>query len=519
LNIFLKDKRYYILIAVILIFAVVFRLESFFLNREGVYDEINLICNFIEHNGFFWAFKPLDYGQMAPPLFLIFTKLTTYLFNGAELGYRFLPLIEALISIPIFYILSKKFLQTQRAIIFANFLYAINFALIRYASEFKQYSGDILIFMLLLLLFDKKDFSALNFKAVLKWGIIFSLLFLVSQPVIFLLFGVISYSFIEALIKLRKNIKRNPNLNVPVKFDFMTLMAEFKFCLIPILPLIVVFAYKSSMPQTLNLFMQNFWHDGFITFGGLLNLTKENLNFFFYGVKCLMFLSPLIFTGFFICLVNAVKKDGAKINRILLLSLFGVFLASILHLYPYLHRLILFLFPFFIIFISKNFDVKLPLMKLDKVLTIGIIVFVLMFLPLFYFGIICKTRISTLQNLCRGRDITIILKEQYKDGDLILTPSYNKNFLTVYSKMLKFDVDKSKIIVIKEDENPISSFDKAIKEGKPVWLYLPAEYKNRPTLNPLINYAKLNNIPVLYKINLDGYDGPDGFAHLYKIGF
>lgn len=161
---FLKKYWYHILIFAIIICAIVFRVEALHI-RESWWDEAALAYNFVENEGILWTFKPLAHFQMAPPLFLILTKFVTSIFQGTEWSYRIIPFLSSIISIPVFYILSTKFLTQKRAVIFANFLYAVNFALIRWATEFKQYSGDILIFMLAFLWlnnFDKKELQSLK---------------------------------------------------------------------------------------------------------------------------------------------------------------------------------------------------------------------------------------------------------------------------------------------------------------------------------------------------------------------
>ncbi len=161
---FLKKYWYHILIFAIIICAIVFRVEALRI-RESWWDEAALAYNFVENEGILWTFKPLAHFQMAPPLFLILTKFVTSIFQGTEWSYRIIPFLSSIISIPVFYILSTKFLTQKRAVIFANFLYAVNFALIRWATEFKQYSGDILIFMLVFLWlnnFDKKELQGLK---------------------------------------------------------------------------------------------------------------------------------------------------------------------------------------------------------------------------------------------------------------------------------------------------------------------------------------------------------------------
>lgn len=469
-----------------------FRLEAL-KSKESWWDEVALACNFIENKGFFWAFKPLKYFQMAPPLFLILTKLINLIFNGAEFSYRIIPFLASITSIPVFYILSTKFLTHKRTIIFANFLYAVNFALIRWSTEFKQYSSDVLIFMLVLLWLNNFNPKKLqDIKEGIKIAVIFTALFFISQPVIFLLFGFITYIFLLNVDDYRITYKTLRNL-----------------CLIPIVPIVCVFLYKSSIPYSTDVFMHYWWRDGFITIKSVMHIIKENLNFFFYNIKCLMFLAPLIFIGFFISIFN---KD--KIYKMLIFSIFGIIAASIFGFYPYLHRLILFLFPFFIIFIAKVFDLKIHNKILNKILSSCLIAFVIVFLFLYSGQFICKNRISEFDRISKAKTVSVILKEQFNNNtDILIYPRYNKIFYIFYKDCLKLDIKKENTIeLLFFDEDAINNALKNINTDKNYWIYIPSYYTKPSGGKNLLSYIENNGV-ILYEIKYNIA------SHLYKVRF
>lgn len=486
---FFKKYWYFILICFILFLAIAFRAEIYFLNRQFWPDEAALAANIVCSKGFLWAFLPLEYFQMAPPLFLISTKIMACIFGLSEQVFRLVPFLVSLISIPVFYILSKKFLNSKRAIIFANFLYCINFALIRYASEFKQYSSDILIFMLVLLWCEKIDTDNLNLRHVLFISVIFSLLFFISQPTVFLLFGLIVYG-------LLKNIK------------------NYKLCLTGLLPLILVILYKMQMLPDVSSYMQYYWADGFISLGNFWHFLAENLNFFFYEIKCLYFLCPLIFIGFFIVLYRvfvlcgAGSQKGLKIGKILVLSMFGLFLAGVLHLYPILNRMILFLFPFIFIFIASVFDFRLKNARLDKLCTAFMAAFIILFLILFGLKIICKNRDDIIIDCCRGRDLTIILKENFKEDDILLVSKFNESFYKYYDAL--FNINDAVILNVPEDKNLINFLKKADK-NKNYWVYIPCNSSLHPLPRAIKTLENKGEIKVFYKLHLAQN------SYLYKI--
>ena len=94
---FLIKYWYFILICFILLLSAAFRIEVYFLDRQFWPDEAALAANVVDNNGFLWAFLPLNYFQIAPPLFLILTKIITSFFGASEMAFRFLPFLASLI--------------------------------------------------------------------------------------------------------------------------------------------------------------------------------------------------------------------------------------------------------------------------------------------------------------------------------------------------------------------------------------------------------------------------------------
>lgn len=372
-------RKYWYPVVICLIFSVgiLSRLEGL-LAREMWLDETFLVSNFKENSGVMWVFKPLQHNQIAPPIFLFCTKAVTLFFGENEFSFRLIPFIAGIFSIFVFYYLSKIVLKTKPAIILANFLFSINFLLIRYTSEFKQYGTDILIFMLVLIWLSKAPkLQNPDFKTILKYSLLFLILFLTSQPVIFLLFGFILYNALSC-------IKQN-------RTDFFGL---FKIISVSFIPLIFIFAYKLAMPEDIVYTMQNYWENqilGFISFNNVKDVLFANYEFFTFGAEYMAFFVPFVLIGFF---VFVFKKT--TLSKIFLFSLAGALLASILHLYPFVSRLILFLLPFEILFIAQCFDFKIAHKKMRIIFSSIVIILVMTTLLLFQAKIICKNRIKTL---------------------------------------------------------------------------------------------------------------------------
>lgn len=206
----------------------------------------------------------------------------------------------------------------------------------------------------------------------------------------------------------------------------------------------------------------------------------------------------------------------AKVNKIFIFSLFGVVLASALHLYPALNRMILFLFPFVIIFISSVFDFKMKNVHFDKALTIFIIVFSLLFFILFDAKIICKNRNNIILDCCRGRDLAIILKENFNKDDILIISKFNECFYRYYAFLLNINIDN--VIILNPPENrkfveflTAQNEDKAESDDKNYWIFIPCDFMDAPISKAVQDIKKTNVVTVLYSLH------PAQNSYLYKV--
>ena len=492
-SVFHIAKEYWYFTAVCLIFAVgIFCRVEMLMVRELWFDEMQLAINFIDtpapkENIILWAFKPLQYYQIAPPFFLLGVKFATLIFGINEISLRLIPFISGILSIFVFYKLSKITLNTKPAVIFANLLFAINFPLVRYASEFKQYSTDVLIFMLIFIWISKINLQNPGFKTILKYSAVFTVLFFISQPSIFLLSGFILY---EILYRLKS--EKYANIKDLAKIISMALI-----------PLIFVFMYKFSLPDDLSGFMDAYWTKevpGFIAYDSILEILKENCSFFALGARYMIFFAPFVLAGFFIFL-----SKKSKWSLLFSCTLFSIICASILHLYPMTSRMILFLLPFAIIFIAACFDFNLKNKEIEKLFSASLIFATLFIAFLFQAKILCKNRINNILDLNGNKELMLILKDNFNtEEDVIIIPLYSKSSFKYYSYLYNF--------------NPLNVYDEkdiqkaSLKAGSCIWIYVSFNAgKTMEKLNPEISKLLNKNSKIYYEISLSRW------ARLLKI--
>ena len=163
-------KFFHILLILIFALALFLRADMYVFNRPFWFDEAALAINVLD-NSFPALFKELSYFQSAPPMFLFETKVLILLFGDSERVFRFIPFLASLLSLPLFYALSRYFLSNPFSRLFALFLFAINTNLIFYSGEFKPYALDVfalISFLLLVFIF--------KFKKPLLCGVLFALM-------------------------------------------------------------------------------------------------------------------------------------------------------------------------------------------------------------------------------------------------------------------------------------------------------------------------------------------------------
>ncbi|MFQ8626627.1 MAG: hypothetical protein ACLSA2_09340 [Candidatus Gastranaerophilaceae bacterium] len=167
-------------------FRIILRIKTF---NGRPYGMTMLVALSLRRNMFDFL-RPLEHYQCAPPIFMSLSKLLTYIFGLHENILRIIPLFAGILSLPAFYFLSKDFLKSKWLILIVNFLFAVNYQLIYYSQEFKQYSSDVLISILTLYYLAKIDIVNLKTKQVIIFGILISLLPLMAFPTAFIIFHI-----------------------------------------------------------------------------------------------------------------------------------------------------------------------------------------------------------------------------------------------------------------------------------------------------------------------------------------
>src|SRR5678815_822313 len=128
--------------------GAVLRLWQYVGNPSLWMDELALANNLLTRPLGLLLGTPLADGQLAPPGFLIVSRVLVVAFGSSEYALRLFPLLCSLVSLPLFGGLATRLLRPPAAIL-AVALFALSPGIAIYAAEGKQYATDVLVMLAL----------------------------------------------------------------------------------------------------------------------------------------------------------------------------------------------------------------------------------------------------------------------------------------------------------------------------------------------------------------------------------
>lgn len=325
----------YLIIAIIITIitlGIILRLKFYILNKPLWNDEV-LYAQSILTRHLFDFFQPLDNNQKAPPLFTTLCYIVTKFFGYSEYSLRFIPFISSAGSLILFHLLLKETSVSNMRIIVGDFLFSFNTILIYYAQEFKPYSTDVFIFLLICLFAVKNDIKSLNARTAVIYGCLSCLAVITSFPSAFAIAAVLIVSLIN---------KNNKNIKNHIIIASITLIG-----------LAINYAIFHNI-RVLELYVDyNSWEIGLLHF--TINSIKTLITNLYTYIFRINNVAPFFIFSIIGVFLSLFKKE--KIGLIMLLTFAIALAASFFKYYPIYERCALYLAPVIIFFLTRPIEI------------------------------------------------------------------------------------------------------------------------------------------------------------------
>jgi hypothetical protein len=310
---------------------------QFIVNRSFWQDEAMLAINII-NRPFIGLLQPLDYGQVAPVLFLLIEKIFATILTNSEYGFRLFPLFCYGTGAFLFYKIVAQHLSDQYAKIFAAALFAFGFMFILYSGEVKQYMSDVMV-MLAMLWIATKNYTNKKNRFLVAGAAGCVAIFLSNiAPVVLLTCGI--YALYQELhVERTKRIR--PLIGVAVLW-----ISTFLVCYL---------AFIHNHPN--RQFMTAFWHYSFLPTNPLnadfylflfkqvpLTVFASLFGMSIFKARTLIVVIPLV-VMFVFGIAQLVRSKQFTLLFFICLPLLIHLALSALQLYPFERRLLLYTLP------------------------------------------------------------------------------------------------------------------------------------------------------------------------------
>lgn len=326
----IQQKKFYLFFVIL---GVLIVLGNLFYARSLWLDEAMLALNIVDRN-FAELLMPLDMVQVAPIGFLYVEKVFSIIFNEADWSFRIFPMCCFFGAIFLFYKLLLKLKFSANRVLYYVAFFSLNYTLLSYATELKQYACDVFFTILLVLL----TLNYVKHKG-LKSGVLIAFAGAVAPWFSNIAVIILFTAGIFILIKERNRIR------------------SYRFqCFIPIVTWLISFGFYYVFfihKHPNNREMVDYWQEAFLP----LNVLSKDFYFFIYDQIKMIFgyilpSKSLWIIPFVISIVGVIQLYREKHKTLLYflsIPLLVHLLLSAFQLYPFAKKFIIYLSPFIII--------------------------------------------------------------------------------------------------------------------------------------------------------------------------
>ncbi len=489
-----KDIIFYTFVFIIILSGILVRLKIFELNVPFWFDEAFLGINFFDKS-YVDFFNGISIYTKVPPLWGISVKLILQTFGYSIRTFRILSLVSSVISLFTFFILLKNIVKNRLAILTGLILFSFNYCIVYYSAEFRPYSFDVMISILLLLSYKYISFKNLSFPKAILYSIISIICILSSFASIFILPAIV---FAKSMEEKYFNYK----------------------CLLIFFGIFITCIYLYLIDKNCYQFMMYYWHNvetGFWNFSvsSFNNLIYNFYNYIFTANKNTL----TIYLNMFLSILGLILfiKNKQKISYLFILIFIFALSASFFEIFPFGHRHTIYLIPIIILLLIKNFDLPnliKPEQKYKKMLLYcsTAIIFIIVLIST---NIISRLRFNSniekymfypapVQFKYMNPDYYNIIYNSASDNDLIILSTDLNYICNFYNSLYKRNI---KYLNLPEG-NSEKLLDIIRNQSKTKNLYIMGRFKsfeNLPDINFIETELKKQNIKYKKEVNEEFY--------------
>ncbi len=322
-------------------FGIFILTSEYLYNRSLWFDEAHLAL-FI-NAPIREIYQTLGYDQSAPLGFIVLAKLIVGLFGNSEYVLRSIPLVSCFLAIFLLYKLLTKYIA-QEFIFLGLFQLVTSIIVVRYATEFKQYSSDMAVALFLLTWGSSFLGQKLIFFRALKLGFVGASILWFSFPAIFSLGGI----GLALCAQFWRNKSRNEMRNLLVIFCFW------------ILSFVILYMVSSrQIEQTAqDSVLASYWRPTFMPF------PPHTIHEVFWFIQNCLIKEVFVYAvglrppagGIIVCIIGgcSIFKKDKQLFILLCAPFLLALIASGFHRYPIIARSVLFYAPIICFFIAEG---------------------------------------------------------------------------------------------------------------------------------------------------------------------
>jgi hypothetical protein len=330
-------------LASIVTLGAALRLWQYGTNASLRADEGNMALNLVSRS-LAGVLAPLDYGQVAPVGWLAVEKVAITAFGQGELVLRLLPLLASLAALPLFWAVARQTL-TGVAVPVAVTLFALGTPFIFYAAQLKPYASDIAVALLVLLgVIDFRQRGA-DWGRAWRLGVLGALVVWVSHTAVLVLAGL---GASLALLTWGAPDRRGAARPLALVLLLWTTSAGS-----------AALIASHGMTPAAEAYLEQFWAGGFMpipprTFRDVVWPVAALSNVFAGGG--FRYPLPGVFFAFAVLGAWALSRRASDMALLLIAPVAVTLVASAVHVYPFAGRVVLFLFPMFLILAAAGVE-------------------------------------------------------------------------------------------------------------------------------------------------------------------